>query len=352
VSCTSATSCVAVGAYTAGITKPFAEVFGGSHWTAYYVPSPTGAADTELAGVSCFATNLCEAVGFTTIDVNSHGSINIVKRAFAAQWNGTRWTTQSTPTPSGSGDIVLRSVSCVRGLLYCQAAGSIVDARGYRKPLIERWDFFNWSIDQVPTLGDDAALFGVSCTSPQFCQAVGGYHWGSGLNGFPAFYTALVETWNGTVWTAHQPLGTYVTANYWLYSVDCPATNACTAVGANTEPTTDYVHSAFAVRWNGSTWTKQSVGAGAALVGVSCPTTTSCEAVGDFQDLPGTDYAQQAAFGWDGNSWTRQALRPTYPPYTDVLNAVSCGSNSVCVATGDANVTGTDLYTTQVQRLS
>ncbi len=68
ISCTSATSCVAVGEYvSAGVTKTFAESFDGTDWKVGLTPNPAGAQIASFAGVACTAGPKCVAVGQSEI---------------------------------------------------------------------------------------------------------------------------------------------------------------------------------------------------------------------------------------------------------------------------------------------
>ena len=60
VSCTSATTCVAVGANGTGT---YATVWNGTAWADQTTPNPTGATSSVLNGVFCVSVTSCEAVG-------------------------------------------------------------------------------------------------------------------------------------------------------------------------------------------------------------------------------------------------------------------------------------------------
>ncbi len=77
------------------------EHWNGTAWTVE--PSQGGEA------VSCTADNACTAVG-------SAGTL-------AARWDGTSWTNQAVPTPSGATAIALTSVSCASASA-CVAVGT------------------------------------------------------------------------------------------------------------------------------------------------------------------------------------------------------------------------------------
>lgn len=64
VSCVAATSCTAVGQSTGPVPEPtLAESLNGTHWTIQPTPNPVGATDSYLAGVSCLTAATCMAAG-------------------------------------------------------------------------------------------------------------------------------------------------------------------------------------------------------------------------------------------------------------------------------------------------
>src|SRR5215475_10888739 len=137
VSCPAANSCMAVGTYTkasgAGVT--LAERWDGTAWRIQPVPSPPGAAWSNLFGVSCVSPSACEAVGITA-------SRSGAQTALAERWNGSSWQLQPTPNLSQGGG--LNGVSC-SSASACTAVGA--SGAG---PLAERWDGARWSIQATP----------------------------------------------------------------------------------------------------------------------------------------------------------------------------------------------------------
>jgi hypothetical protein len=64
VSCASATSCVAVGTIGPfGSSSALVEKWNGTKWSTVTVPSPAGAESTGLSGVSCRTATSCFAAG-------------------------------------------------------------------------------------------------------------------------------------------------------------------------------------------------------------------------------------------------------------------------------------------------
>ena len=106
VSCTSTTSCMAVG----NATGLLAESRSGSTWTVVNIPDP-GAG--QLNGISCKSVSACEAVGSFV-----SGSTT---ETLAEAWNGSTWAIQATPNPSGATSSQLSDVSCKSNWSGCRA---------------------------------------------------------------------------------------------------------------------------------------------------------------------------------------------------------------------------------------
>jgi IPT/TIG domain len=275
ISCTSASSCVAVGNVI--------EQWNGSAWSS--TPGPTAG----LKGVSCATASFCVAVG------------NVIE-----QWNGSAWSV--VPSPTGS----LSAVSCTSST-FCVAVGN-----AYPNGLIEQWNGSTWSV------GPSAAgvLDGVTCTSSSFCVAVGGNvieqwngsTWSAGpsttgtLDGVSCLSTTscvavgfiqtqyltgttLVEKWNGSTWSVvPSPSPNY--PNYFdnldeLNGVSCTSASACTAVGiysATAAPARGpYTSGNLIEQWDGTSWTAApTASTDVSLNGVACPTSSDCIAVGSI----------------------------------------------------------------------
>ncbi len=84
VSCTSATACTAVGSYTGatGATRTLAERWNGATWAIQSTPNPIAATSSSLSSVSCTSNTSCTAVGYFQ---NSAGTF----LTLAERWNGT-----------------------------------------------------------------------------------------------------------------------------------------------------------------------------------------------------------------------------------------------------------------------
>jgi hypothetical protein len=132
VSCATTSSCVAVGEQDGrrAPTALFTAVWNGTSWTAKEAPTPAGTEFSVLFGVSCSSERACISVG------DSRTRPETAIGTLAEQWDGERWTLQTSPNPRGSRQSVLRSAACTSSVL-CTAAGS--SEVSSRESLVERY---------------------------------------------------------------------------------------------------------------------------------------------------------------------------------------------------------------------
>jgi hypothetical protein len=211
VSCTSSRFCLA-------ISDGVDERWNGHAWS--YVdmlPMPSWADVVTVGGISCTASSWCMAVGqaswegedpsqqhapwavawrwngrhwslqtfrdldhLSDVSCATDAACMAVGGGAAERWNGTGWS--RVPVPGHGG---LASVSCVSPL-DCTAVGTSGSSA-----LAERWNGARWSVGPTPALrrGYGGHLDGLSCTSAQWCTAVGGYTGRSGRD------APLAEVW-------------------------------------------------------------------------------------------------------------------------------------------------------------
>jgi hypothetical protein len=297
VSCVSPLACEAVGyreVFVSGADtfRSIAEVWHGTSWEIQRTTSGTGTAGTSLAGVSCVSATACEAGGAFP--------------AWMEAWNGTSWRTQRPVRPGGATNNSLSGISVPVGAVL-RGGG-----HGHRPGPAEGWDGTSWRI-QPGTL--PAALSGVSCTSADFCEAVGGIT----LAGAPA-----AAVWDGTSWRAQPTPAVDYTG------VSCPAANYCQAVGPS-----------GAMTWNGTAWSAETLpypsplGIGDYYRGISCSSASACVAVGGRTSTGGAFTAS-----WNGTSWTLETVPPPAGATSATLTQVSCVSAGSCEAVGNASPTG------------
>jgi hypothetical protein len=299
VSCTSTTSCMAVGQsqvfHEPGgfvILHPFAESWNGTKWSVVATPTLTNAG-ASLNGVSCTSAPNCMAVG------NEGTRRNPTLFTLAEQWDGTAWKVVTTPPPLTPGGTALSTVSCTSPSA-CMAAGYFGFSNGFGTSLTlaEQWDGTQWRFRTTPTPGNSGSFGGIMCTAPAACIALGG-HRTTNHN-----QVTLAEQWNGTGWkvlATPNPRGFGVAG---LGGISCPVATACMGVGSGTDPTGESSFN-LAETWNGTSWsilkTPNPGSSNNELRGVSCTGPSSCMAVGDFAGI-GNELT--VAETWNGTRWS------------------------------------------------
>jgi hypothetical protein len=225
---------VAVGTYvdTSGNSKPYIATLSGTTWSAPAAPLPSDASGTSAAldGVSCPTASFCTSTGY--YENSSSVDVGLID-TFA---NGA-WTAQAAPGPSGSsGFSLLPQVTCTSPSA-CVAVGLYdTTAPSHQYPLIETWNGTTWTALAAPLPSNASSspnfqqMNAVSCASPSFCVATGLYQ-DTGLKQW-----GLIETFQGGTWTdatAPQPTNSDAAVQQTvLYEVSCPTPSSCITGGS------------------------------------------------------------------------------------------------------------------------
>jgi eukaryotic-like serine/threonine-protein kinase len=305
VSCSAASTCVAVGSYDDAANPqgtPLAEVWNGTAWTVQTLPNPPGGTNAGLYGVSCTSAQACLAVG----NVITNGGNN----AFSELWNGTTWTIETTPLPTGTTYSLLNDVSC-GSATFCTAVGDYQANSAVSRTLTEAWNGTTWAIEATPNSQGAAGgiLSGVSCNAANACMAVGG---SDGMT--------LAEAWNGTTWTIQATPNPQGATGSRLSRVWCNAANACMAIGGSGS------NGIFSQVWNGTAWTITAVphprgAAFTTLNGVSCGAKDACVAVGN--DFNSAQAESTVTAAWNGTAWPVGQLSPATAPTSSLAPTVA-----------------------------
>ena len=307
------------------------------------IPASNGSAGAGLAwrGVSQALTGLAFATTYhyRLVATSAAGTVYGNDHTFATA----AWSTQQTPELEGGprcGTRIfcqnLASVSCV-SKTACMAVGVFeggpIEGGAFEGgiPLSEHWNGTEWKVASVPlpkgTIADN--LFGVSCTAPSACMAVGRIENESYVE------LTLAELWNGAEWqvsTTPNPAGS---EQSYLEAVSCPSAGECMAAGRYRNSKNEL--RPLTERWNGSEWQMLETPfpaeappglEGGELEGVSCPAANTCAAVGHSTTAEGGALAER----WDGSKWQIQTL-PTKPG-ASLLRGISCYSTTECTAVG------------------
>lgn len=140
VSCDSASACMATGRSkesASGAWSPFAERWSSSSWSTLAMQVPSGADETNLGNISCSSPTSCVAVGGHT----SWSSWPFVQKPLLGTWDGEKWSIQFSPTPEGDSWSTLLGVACTSATA-CTAVGRTRPGleSGAQVPLALRWE--------------------------------------------------------------------------------------------------------------------------------------------------------------------------------------------------------------------
>jgi hypothetical protein len=278
VSCTSASACTAVGTSTSalGHTQTLAEVWKGSTWSLTPTPDTSTGFDNTLSGVSCTSGSSCTAVGYAA---TATGSVTLVET-----WNGSAWSMASSPNQTGTLDDSLSAVSC-GAATSCVGVGNYLSGSNVLQTLTESWNGSTWSVSASPDTTTSLAntLNGVSCMSSVACVAVGAAYAPGGTA-----YRTLAESWNGTTWSIVPTVNVSVPDDE-LLAVTCASPSACTAAGYSTTSAgiqQGLIESWNGANWAVVT-TPEPGTYGNSLQGIACLEASACAAVGSQDVSPG-----------------------------------------------------------------
>ncbi len=308
ISCVNGTDCWAVGTelnQSAGGGNPVGtliENWNGTAWSIVPSPTPTGAgvAGAILQSVSCTSASSCMAVGYST-----GGSMGLNINDLIEQWNGAAWTIVPGP-PTGQTYDQLTNVQCLTAD-DCWAVGNAGPKQQSSnflpifpggapgdQGLIEHWDGTTWSI--VPSVTEPSPnggyLNGLACVTDSDCWASGATTDDTGTAS-----GILMESWNGSSWTdvsASVPEPKPSTGAI-LSSISCLGAAQCWGVGSSGSINggSNAPPQGFIENWNGSTWSvdpSPNVAALSILNSVSCVGAVGCLATGSSAtELQGGD---------------------------------------------------------------
>ena len=352
LSCVSSTFCMSIGFDGAppqtGV-QTYAGEWNGSTWTPIAFPVPVSQ-NPQYVGqpiaVSCVSSSFCMAVG-------DYGYFGSGGGTFADEWNGSTWS--NVPVAAANNGSTMNAVDCV-STVDCQAVGADDGT-----PLTEEWNGTTWSNAPNAATGVDY-LNSVSCTDASYCMAVG--YDDPATSGGNA--TLGAEQWNGSEWSnvsiPNEATGDLAQD---LTSVSCVSPSYCVAVGGysfQVTPTTGG-EEPILDSWDGSTWSVDQdpispvAGSGDELSGVDCYSLGSCVAVGGSAGYQGPALMMSSSNGL----WSQNGNPPSDPNGVGVGNGqgdisfygVSCVSGWDCVAAGTSGAqTGFDVLYADVSDTS
>jgi hypothetical protein len=231
VSCSSQTSCVAVGEYhnSSGNEEPLVMDYNGSSWEQMSFPSLEASTTfAQLFSISCFDETDCAAVGEAQDSSGAMRSLAIV------QTSGT-WTPEllGLQYPSLESASYLDGVSCAAAQ-QCEAVGAFLPVGG------SQWQGLNGTLDgtglgpsnwgpnynvQSPAGASYLSLSSVSCVTPSSCVAVGAVNIG-------ASDTGIAETITDNSANYTEPVAPTGSTSAQLTAVSCASDYSCQAIGS------------------------------------------------------------------------------------------------------------------------
>ena len=305
VACSSATTCVAVGAYptSSNGTQPFVVPFttSGSNLTfgtpeQVSLPSnalATSAQESFLDGVSCGASG-CTAVG--TYETNTH----VYTAITATPGSGGAWTATAVAAPAGAAnDSVLNAISCPSSGA-CEAVGNYADS------------------------SNDVQLWAVQVTN--------------GAAGTAQAVTIPGAT--ASTDTAPSP-SAFLDLRSGLADISCPSAGVCTAVGTvdtSNGPQAVLLPISAGTPGQSSTLSVNGSAAYSELESISCSDATHCTTVG--VELSGGSTGEAMAATESGDSWSApvalqsSGTQAAAAESVSIADSVACTSPGICATTG------------------
>ena len=346
MSCASASSCAAIGAYTnsQGNASMLLTRSGGS-WTTSLVPLPAGvsAVYADAESVSCGSPSYCVAVGrYYTPNTDTYGALLLT-------WTGGSWQATQAPLPGNAGDpsyASLKSVSCPSAS-YCVAVGYYTDTSGLGEGLLLTWSGGSWSAAEAPLPGnvvgpgidlDHGGADAVSCASSTSCAAVGYYMDTSRVS------QGLLLTMSKGSWTAAEaalPGNAAGNPYVQLTELSCDSAAACVAEGTYQDASNR--SDTLLLTWSGGSWESAqtplpadaSSDSSVTITGLSCASASLCFAAGSYTDTSGSGGG--LLLTWTNGSWSVAKIpvpNDASTPQTAGLEGISCPSSVFCVAVG------------------
>ena len=237
VSCSRATSCVAVGNYRSnGEFEGFTAARSNGVWhQARQVQLPVNAGTTgaSISGVACTGPGSCVLAG------NYSDSQNHVRPMVAKETNGTWARARELGVPgaaSAAGRVLLTSLACPKAG-SCVAVGQFDDKAGHTRAMAVTESGGTWHRAFQLVLPADAAgvplvtVTSVGCSGAGNCVAVGSYRTKAGRF-VPMSVAESGGTWAHGQHVTKVPANAAAQANVGLSSVACTRGGTCTAAGS------------------------------------------------------------------------------------------------------------------------
>jgi len=239
-------------------------------------------------------------------------------------------TATATASPADGSDYATLSQLSCPSATSCVAVGQVPGHGQQVLTLIVRGIGSRWKVQRSPDVPGAVAslLLGVSCHSAAMCVAVGDYTKTSGTR------LPMAERWNGRTWSMQSvpaPAGAHAV---YLGAVQCLSVRYCLAAGS--WDNTSGASKPLAAQWNGHEWTLlPAIGgglAGASFDAVSCVRAGSCVAAGEYAQTPSLEAT--LAERWNGHGWTNLHSSIGAGASNSNLASIWCWTSTSCIAAG------------------
>jgi plastocyanin len=315
------------------ITTTLVEHWTGSKWSIVASPNvPPGS--TSLTAVSMLSATSGWAVGGYTTATEVH-------RTLAIRWNGTSWSTVSTPNPS-SEDNDLKAVSVVTANDVWAVGSYLPSGGGELRNLALHWNGSAWSVVPTPNVGTGSNwLTGVAGRSATDAWAVGHYY-------DPASdrEKTLILKWNGSAWSTMTSPNPSSGDNELNAVTVLPGSTSAWAVGWSL---LGGIPKTLVVKYGGAAWTTQtSANPGTlnnALNGVAATAGGNVTSVGTYAS---NNLRQPLAEHFDGSTWASVStpfVGSTNSAFVNNTLASAAAIGSQVWAAGTLYVEPTGLFT-------
>lgn len=249
-----------------GNASTLIEHWDGTAWSVIHSPNPGSDGDI-LQGVTAISPSNVWAVGY-------HGTPNLHNKSLIEHWDGSKWSTVSSPNRQQGGNI-LQGVSAIN-------AGDIWTVGTYQnfntleeQTITEHWNGSTWKLVSSPNPNPGLdQLEAVSALATNDVWAVGT----AGMDGLGG----LIEHWNGSKWSVIRDPNIGTT---WLLGVATIATNNVWIIGLESLHT-------HIEHWNGKSWkitpSPNPGSSGDVLRGIAnVPGSTNLWTVGNYYPVQG-----------------------------------------------------------------
>ncbi len=218
--CASASRCfVLLAAVTASKVSMIADSFNGTTWTTQSLPAPSGATGSETLSLSCPSANLCVSIGAWTKNLSKN-----TVTPYKLSWNGSTWTQSAVVIPAAGANTAPDALACPT-TAFCLGVGQSAKSTSN---VIYQYSASKWTILPNSFAYLNPSLHGsVGCTSATHCL----------IANVSVSKKPVIAVYNGgkvTTTSLAAPAGTTWSS---LSSVSCSSAS-CTVIGVTSKGAT------------------------------------------------------------------------------------------------------------------